>query len=73
VADYQSVDRLKERTQIYPFVGLAKAVKKSEAPHINKDGYPLSMLLMSTEIFHLLVEQTNVYCQQHSDRQAGPS
>ena len=26
-----------------------------------------------TEIFHLLVEQTNVLYQQHLDRQAGPS
>jgi len=26
-----------------------------------------------TEMFHLLVEQTNVYYQQHLDRQAGPS
>jgi len=49
-------------------------VKKSEAPHINKDNSPLSVLLMFfTEIFHLLVEQINVYYQQHLDRQAGPS
>jgi hypothetical protein len=26
-----------------------------------------------TEIFHLLVEQTNMYYQQHLDRRAGPS
>ena len=30
-------------------------------------------MLFSTEIFHLLVEQTNVYYQQYLDRQAGPS
>jgi len=49
-------------------------VKKSEAPHINKDSSPLSVLLfLFTEIFHLLVEQTNVYYQQHLDGQAGPS
>jgi len=30
-------------------------------------------MLFFTEIFHLLVEQTNVYYQQHLDRQAGPS
>jgi len=47
-------------------------VKKSEAPHINKDSSPLSVLLFFTEIFHLLVEQTNVYYQQHLDRQARP-
>jgi hypothetical protein len=29
--------------------------------------------LFFTEIFHLLVEQTNVYYQQHFDRQAGAS
>jgi hypothetical protein len=44
------------------------------APHINKDSSPLSVLLLFfTEICHLLVEQTNVYYQQHSDGQAGPS
>jgi len=49
-------------------------VKKGEAPHINKDSSPLSVLMLFfTEIFHLLVEQTNVYYQQHLDRQAGPS
>jgi hypothetical protein len=30
-------------------------------------------MLFFTEIFHLLVEQINVYYQQHLDRQAGPS
>jgi len=61
-------------TNIHPFVGPAKGVKKSEAPHINKDSSPLSVLMMFfTEVFHLLVEKTNVYYQQHLDRQAGPS
>ena len=49
-------------------------MKKIEAAHINKDSSPLSVLMLFfTEIFHLLVEQTNVYYQQHLDRQAGPS
>jgi len=49
-------------------------VKKSEVPHINKDSSLLSVLMLFfTEIFHLLVEQTNVYYQQYLDRQAGPS
>ena len=49
-------------------------MKKSEAPHINKDSSPLSVLMLfSTEIFHLLVEQTNLYYDQFLDRQAGPS
>ena len=52
-------------TNIHPFVGPAKVVKKSEAPHINKDSSPLSVLMFVTEIFHLLMEQTNVYYQQH--------
>ena len=48
-------------TNIHPFVGPAKVVKKSEAPHINKDKMPLSeFMLFFTEIVHLLVEQINV-------------
>ena len=31
------------------------------------------MLMFFTEIFHLLVEQTNLYYKQFLDRQAGPS
>jgi len=31
------------------------------------------LMLFFTEIFLLLVEQTNLYYQQHLDRQAGPS
>jgi len=61
-------------TNIHPFVRPAKGVKKSEAPHINKDSSPLSVLMLFfTEILYLLVEQTNVYYQQHLDRQARPS
>jgi hypothetical protein len=41
-------------------------MKKSEVPHINKGSSPLSVLVVFfTEIFHLLVEQTNLYYQQH--------
>jgi len=44
-------------------------VEKSEAPHINKDSSPLSVLMLFfTKILHLLVEQTNVYYQQHLDK-----
>jgi len=43
-------------TNIDPFVSPAKGVKKSGAPHINKDSSPLSVLLLFfTEIFHLLL------------------
>ena len=46
-------------TNIHPSVGPAVRVKKSEASHINKGSSPLSVLMMFfTEIFHLLVEQT---------------
>jgi len=60
---------------MHPFVGPAEGVKKkSEAQRINKDSSPLSVLMLFfTEIFHLLVEQTNVYYQQHLDRHARPS
>ena len=30
-------------------------------------------MLLFTETFHLLVEQTNLYFQEHLDGQAGPS
>ena len=33
-------------TNIHHFVGPAKGVKKSEAPHINKDSSPLSVLML---------------------------
>ena len=60
-------------TNVHPFVGPAKGMKKSEAPHINKDSLPLSVLMLFfTEIFHLLVEQTNLYYEQFLDQQAGP-
>jgi hypothetical protein len=60
--------------KIHPFVGPAKGLKNSEAPHINKDSSPLAVfMLFFTDIFLLLVEQTNLYYQQHLDRQAGPS
>ena len=56
-------------TNIHPFVCPAKGVEKSEAPHINKDSSLVSVsILFFTEIFLLLVEQTNVYYQQHLDR-----
>ena len=42
-------------------------MKKSEVPHINKDSSPLFVGVFFTEIFHLLVEQTNLYYQQHLD------
>ena len=62
------------KEHIHPFVGAAKGVKKSVAPYINKDSLPLSVLMLFfIEMFHLLVEQTNVYYQQYLDRQAGPS
>jgi hypothetical protein len=48
-------------TNIQPFVDPAK------------DSSPLSVLMFFKVLFYLLVEQTNVYYQQHLDGQAGPS
>ena len=60
--------------KIHPFVGPAKGLKNSEALHINKDSSPLAVLMLFfTEIFQLLVEQSNLYYQLHLDRQARPS
>jgi len=43
------------------FVDPAKGLKNIEAPHINKDSSPLAVLMLFfTEIFSLLVEQTNL-------------
>jgi hypothetical protein len=59
---------------IHPFVGPAKGVKKCEVSHFDKDSSLLSVLMLFfAQIFHLLVEQTNLYYQQHVDKQAGPS
>jgi len=47
--------------KIHPFVGPAKGLKNSEAVHINKDSSPLAVLMLFfTEIFQLLLEQTNL-------------
>jgi hypothetical protein len=55
------------------FCQSSQRCKKSEAPHINKDRSPLAVLMLFfTDIFLLLVEQTNLYYQQHWDGQAGP-
>jgi hypothetical protein len=60
-------------TNMHPFVSPAKGVKNSEAPHINKDILLSVLMLFFTQIFQLLVEQTNLYYQQHLDRQSGRS
>jgi len=75
VVDYQLGYRLKEGTQVFILLSVQKkGVEKSEAPHINKDSLPLSVLMLFfNEICHLLFEQTNVYYQLHLDRQAGRS
>ena len=55
--------------KIYPFVGPAIGLR-----NINKDSSTLALLMLFfTDIFLLLVEQTNLYYQQHLDRQARPS
>ena len=60
-------------TNIHPFV-VQSNVKNSEALHINKDSSLLAVLMLFfTENFQLLVEQSNLYYQQHLYRQAQPS
>jgi hypothetical protein len=60
--------------KIHPFVVLVRGLKKSEVQHINKDSSSLAaLMLLYTEIFQLLVEQTKLYNQQQFDRQARPS
>ena len=70
MVDY-NLETASRNTNIHLFVGPAKGVKKSETSHINKDSSPLFVLMFFTVIFHLLVEQTNMY--YNIDRQAGPS
>jgi hypothetical protein len=61
-------------TYIHPLVGPAKDVKKNVRIHTSTNSSPLPVLkLFLTEIFYLLVEQTNVYYQQHLDEQATTS
>jgi len=55
--------------QKYPFVSPAKGVKL----HTSTKTACHCVLMFFTEIFHLLVEQTNVYYQQHLNRRARPS
>jgi hypothetical protein len=71
-AEQRSVGILGRNTNLYPFVGAAKDIKKLF--HTWRKHLPVAVLMLFfTEIFHLLVEQTNLYYQQHLDRQAGPS
>jgi len=58
--------------KFHPFVGPAEGLKNSEALHINKDSSLAVLMLFFIEIFQLLVEQSNLYYQQHLDRQARP-
>ena len=59
-------------TNVHPFVGPAKSVKKVRL-NMSTKSLPLSVLMLFfTEIFHLLVEQTNLHYEQFLDRQAGP-
>jgi len=37
--------------KIHPFVGPAKGLKNSEAPHINKDSSPLAVLMLFSQTF----------------------
>jgi len=55
--------------KIHLFVGPAKGLKNSEAPHINKDSTPLAVLMLFfTEIFLLLVGQTYTTSNTWTDK-----
>ena len=56
-----------EGTQIFVLLSVQQKVWKNEAAHIIKDSLPLSVLMFFTEIFHLLVEKTNIFYQQHME------
>jgi hypothetical protein len=55
--NYHPGDRLKEGTQTFILSSVQQKVWKKWGSHINKNSSPLFF----TEIFHLLVEQTNLY------------
>jgi hypothetical protein len=46
---------------VHPFVGPAKGVKKSEAPHINKDSLPLSLLMLFSQKFFICLWNRPTY------------
>jgi len=73
VEDYQLGTASRKEHKYLSFCRSSKRCEKSGAPHINIDSLPMSVLMFLTEIFHLLVEQTNLYYQQHLDKQTGPS
>jgi hypothetical protein len=63
VEHHQPWDSLKEETSISILLLVPQKVwKSSEAPDIKKDSSPMSVLMkFFTQIFQLLVEQTNLY------------
>ncbi|PNF22859.1 hypothetical protein B7P43_G16576, partial [Cryptotermes secundus] len=63
------------KRSVNTFSGGAVGLKPHETPHVNKVSTPFCVfILYFAEIFHLLVEETNRYYQQHVDRrQDGPS
>lgn len=60
-------------TNIHPCQSSQRCEKNSEVPSINRDSSPLSVLMLYSNIFQLLVEQTNLYYQQRLNRQARSS
>ena len=76
VADYKTGDCLKEGTQIFIVLSVQQKMWKKVRLNTSTKTARLCLcwvLMFVTEIFHLLVEETNVYYQQHLDGQAGPS
>jgi hypothetical protein len=59
---------------IHVFTGPSRGVNKNEAPHINKDSTPFSVLMYFTGVVQMFAEQTNLYYRQYCDpRDDGPS
>jgi hypothetical protein len=68
-----SVGILERNTNIHPFVSAAKGVKNWGSTREERHLPVAVLMLFFTEIFRLLVEQTNLYYHQHIGRQARPS
>jgi hypothetical protein len=71
MVDYQPGDRLKEGTQI--FILLSDQKKKKKKVRLHTSTATVCVDVVFHRNFSSAVEQTNIYYQQHLDRQAGPS
>ena len=57
-----------DQTYVHQFTGSDRGEKQNEAPHINKDSSPLSVLMLYfTSAIDMLVRETNRYYHQYLD------